>query len=291
MSSCVLLSFRFSGHWTMAAALTMRRVQPADIPEACAIAFGGISVAMVVAALMSSLIEPLIGWRGVFLIFTAIGVLCLAWPTLILPAMPFDDTGHVKAVFAVLHRRGVPVTMLAIAAVCAGQIAIFTSIRALLETHACFDVTGILSMLLVFGTTNFIETSLAATTLKTGLHLSLAAAPLVIGACAPGMPAVGTRNDTAAMTLIALWSLAFGCIPVTWSTWITHHLGDDAENAGGLQVTTLQLANTFRAAVGRMAFVIFGMKGPVLLGAALLLVTYLISMWYGTRCKNGCLSC
>ena len=36
--------------------------------------------------------------------------------------------------------------------------------------------------------------------------------------------------------LIALWGMAFGGVPVAWSTWVTRTVPDEAESAGGLIV-------------------------------------------------------
>ncbi|AXV82267.1 MFS transporter [Ralstonia pseudosolanacearum] len=270
----VLLGFGLGGLWAMAAALTMRLARPADIPQAFAIVFGGVSVAMVVAAPVGSLIETVIGWRGVFLIFATIGLACLAWQALVLPAMPAEGGGHVKAVFSVLRLRGAPVAMLAIGAVFAGQIAIFTYIRPLLETHARFDVAGISTMLLIFGVANFVGTSMSSAILRTGLRWTLAVAPLVIAFCAASMLAIGAADHYVSMGFITLWGTAFGCVPIAWSTWVTRNFGDNAENAGSLQVAAIQLANTFGAAVGGLTFDAVGMAGPMFLGICLLLATF-----------------
>lgn len=48
--------------------------------------------------------------------------------------------------------------------------------------------------------------------------------------------------------------IIMGCLPVTWSTWITRNLGDDAENAGAFQVALVQLSNVVGTAFAGAAF-------------------------------------
>jgi predicted MFS family arabinose efflux permease len=53
---------------------------------------------------------------------------------------------------------------------------------------------------------------------------------------------------------VALCGLAFGAVPVAWSTWLTRTVPDQAESAGGLLVAAIQLAITVGAAAGGAIF-------------------------------------
>jgi DHA1 family purine ribonucleoside efflux pump-like MFS transporter len=54
--------------------------------------------------------------------------------------------------------------------------------------------------------------------------------------------------------LVALWGMAFGGVPVAWSTWVTRTVPDEAESAGGLIVAAVQLAIATGAAAGGVVF-------------------------------------
>lgn len=80
--------------------------------------------------------------------------------------------------------------------------------------------------------------------------------------------------------MVALWGLAFGAVPVAWSTWITRAVPDEAESAGGLFVAAINFAiATSAAAPGRALFdtsgvtSVFVASGAVLLLAALTIVS------------------
>lgn len=83
---------------------------------------------------------------------------------------------------------------------------------------------------------------------------------------------------------ISLCGMAFGGVPVAWTTWITRTLPDQAESGGGLIVAAVQLAITFGTAAGGPIFDLSGAKG-VFVGSALvlLLATTIIAASFRTR--------
>lgn len=271
-----LLGFGMGGFWAMSASLAMRLARPSDVARALSIVFGGVSVSLVIAAPAGSILETIIGWRGVFIVAAAIGVICIIWQAFVLPSMPAPRNGnHVGAVFAVLNRQGVPAAMLSILLVFTAQMGILTYIRPLLESVAGFDVTGVSVTLLIFGIANFIGTSTSSVLLGASLKLCLALPPLVTAFALMAVLASGGNHHVATLAIL-LWGFACGIFPVAWSTWVTRNLSDDAENAGGLQVAVIQLANTIGAAIGGFVFDTSGVTGPTILGIGLMFVTFVL---------------
>ncbi|MTH62246.1 MFS transporter [Paracoccus litorisediminis] len=268
----VLLGLALGGFWAMAVSLAMRLVPASDVPKALSIVFGGVSVAMVASAPLGSFLGGLIGWRGVFIVAAAFGVICLIWQAITLPKMPPRGSGNFAAVVALLGRTGVCLPMLAIFAVFAGQFSVLTYLRPYFERVSGFGVEGVSFVLLIFGVANFVGTSLSSIALRHSLRITLAFAPLVLAGCAIGLATFGTI-PFAVVALIAIYGFGFGFVPVAWSTWVTRELGDDAESAGGLQVAVIQLANTTGAGLGGYALDLGGPLAPILFGAALLALT------------------
>ncbi len=73
------------------------------------------------------------------------------------------------------------------------------------------------------------------------------------------------------IVMVALWGLAFGAVPVAWSTWITRVVPDEAESGGGLIVASIQLAIALGAAIGGVMFDISGVLGVFATAGTLLL--------------------
>jgi DHA1 family purine ribonucleoside efflux pump-like MFS transporter len=108
--------------------------------------------------------------------------------------------------------------------------------------------------------------------LKASLKFTLALTALLIAVCAAGLATTG-GNAVIAAGLTAIWGFLFGAVPVGWSTWVTRNVPDDAENAGGLQVAVIQLANTVGAALGGYAFDKAGASAPLVTAAVLMATT------------------
>ncbi|MET0618343.1 MAG: MFS transporter, partial [Luteibacter sp.] len=121
-----------------------------------------------------------------------------------------------------------------------------------------------------FGVANFIGTSVAGFLLERNLRLALLLMPLAMGMMALALVLLG-RAPVADAMLVALWGMAFGCVPVAWTTWITRTVPDEAESGGGLIVAAVQLAITLGAAGGGVVFDHAGANG-VFVGAAVILL-------------------
>ena len=132
-------------------------------------------------------------------------------------------------------------------------------------------------MLLGFGVANFVGTSLSGLLLQRSLRMTLLLMPLAMGGIGLVLAGMGTLPWVVA-ALVALWGMAFGAVPVAWSTWLTRVVPDEAESGGGLIVAAVQLAITVGAAAGGVAFDAGGAQGVfagssvLLLGAALVIV-------------------
>ena len=72
---------------------------------------------------------------------------------------------------------------------------------------------------------------------------------------------------------MALWGLAFGTIPVAWSTWLARAVPDETESGGGLIVAAVQVAITVGAAGGGAIYAFAGVAGVFATGGALMLAT------------------
>ena len=156
-----------------------------------------------------------------------------------------------------------------------GHFAFFTYLRPFLEFTTGSSVAMISGVLLGFGVANLIGTMLSGFMLERSLRATLAAMPLVMAIFAASL---ATSNGALSidLALITLWGMAFGAVPVAWSTWLTRTVPDEAESAGGLLVAAVQVAITVGAAGGgaiydfKGATAVFGACSVVLVIAALM---------------------
>ncbi len=274
----ILLGVALGGFWTLSAATMMRLVPERHVPKALSILFSGVSAATIFAAPVGSYLGAIAGWRTVFLAAAGLGALVLVVQLATLPSLPPRGLSRLRTMVEVLSRRAVGLAMAAILLVFTGHFAFFTYIRPFLETVTGAGVTAVSGILLSFGIANLIGNYLGAFLLERSMRLTLALMPLVMGTLALALAGTG-GNIAADAAMVALWGVAFGAVPVAWSTWITRAVPDEAESAGGLFVAAINFAIATGAAAGGFIFDasgvgnVFMASGIVLIAAAVMIVT------------------
>ncbi|WP_417559872.1 MFS transporter [Marinomonas sp.] len=277
----VLLGIALGGFWTMAAAIVMRLVPDKDIPRALAILFSGVSAATIFAAPLGSYLGGTIGWRNVFLLVALLGILVLAVQFATLPRMQPRSRATLGTLIAVMNRPRMKFGLLMLVLIFTGHFALFTYVRPFLENVTGVATAGISGILLGFGVANFIGTYIAGALIARSLRLTLTLMPLIIGLIGIGMVSIqGAVTPTA--VLVAIWGMAFGGVPVAWSTWITRSVPDEAESGGGLLVAAIQVGIATGAAAGGLVFDVSGALGVFTIAALILLVAAII-VTFGLR--------
>lgn len=272
----ILLGMALGGFWTMSAATIMRLVPDRHVPKALSIMMSGVSAATIFAAPMGSYLGDLVGWRNVFLTAASLAFLVFLVQFATLPSLPPRGRSRLSTMFEVLSRRAVGLAMIAILLVFTGHFAFFTYIRPFLETVTLVGPTGISAILLAFGIATFIGNYLGAFLLERSMRLTLALMPLVMGTLGFALSLFG-GNLIADTGMVALWGLAFGTVPVAWSTWITRAIPDETESGSGLFVAAINFAIASGAAVGGLLVDSSGVVSVFLAsGAVLLLATVMI---------------
>jgi predicted MFS family arabinose efflux permease len=267
----VLLGVAIGGFWSMSAAVSMRLVPEALAPRALSIIFGGVSVAMVIAAPVGSFLGGVIGWRGVFLLTAAVGIVVLVWQFAMLPSMLPRGQPRVKTLVRLLARPQIGFGVLAMILVFGGHFAFFTYLRPFLETVTGTDVGGVSVVLFGFGIANVIGTFLSGAMIQRSLRMTLAIMPLIMAILSICLVAFG-NFALIVVVLVAVWGLAFGAVPVAWMTWVTQKVPDETESAGGLQVAAIQLSITIGAGLGGLLLETSGPRGAIIGGGMALLL-------------------
>ncbi len=268
----VLLGVALGGFWSMATAVAIRLVPAPMVPRALSILFSGVSIATIVAVPLGSYLGGLYGWRSVFLFATLIGLVTLLCQMTYLPRLSSNHVARLETLVEVLLRPGIRFGVICSVLVFGGHFALFTYVRPFLETVAGVDTNGIALMLLGFGVANFAGTILAGMLLERSLRLTLTLAPLMIGAVGLGL-AVFHLGLPAHAVMVAVWGMAFGAVPVGWSTWMARAVPDETESAGGILVAAVQIAIAAGAALVGSMFSFSGVTGVFAAGGVVLLLT------------------
>lgn len=276
LAARVLLGVAIGGFWTMSTAAVMRLVPERDIPRALSIVFSGVAAATIVAAPVGSYLGSVIGWRLVFVVGAALGLLALVAQALTLPRMAPRSVTHMGTLLEVLRRPGIGLGVLAAGLVFAGHFAFFTYLRPFLENVTGVGIDGVAGILLVFGIANFLGSAIGGWVIGWGLSRTLVAMPLLMGALGLGLAGLG-GSQWFAVTMIAAWGIAFGIVPMSWSTWITQVVPDEAEAAGGLIVAAIQAGIAAGAAAGGVIVDTHGVPAVFAAGSVILLIATVLT--------------
>ena len=139
-------------------------------------------------------------------------------------------------------------------------------------------------MLLGFGLANFLGSLFGGFLVERSLRRTLMTVPLVLSILGFGLISLGS-TPVASAVMIALWGLAFGAVPVGWSTWLARTVPDQAESAGGLLVAAIQLAIALGAAGGGLIFDTSGAQG-VFSAASIVLFLAAVMIFVGVRPRS-----
>lgn len=270
----VLLGISLGGFWALSAATMMRLVPEAMLPKALAILFGGVSAATVFAPPIGSFLGELFGWRSAFVAGAGLGGLALMVQLSYLPSMPAGDAAKLSTIIGVLKRKKMALGMLTFMTVFAGHFGFFTYLRPFLETVTHAGPQMVTWALLIFGLGTFVGNSISGYLISRSLPAVLASMPLMLAVIAVMLAQLG-GTLLIDVTLVGLWGVAFGIIPVSWSTWVTATVPDEPETGGGVFVATANLAITIGAGLGGIVFDQFSISALYVACAIVLLLGFL----------------
>ena len=283
MSARALLGIVIGGFWSLATATVTRLVSPEEVPHALGTMYMGNAVATAFAAPVGSYLGGIIGWRGVFWALVPVVGLNLFWQWRSLPAMPPQRATSVGRQLALLGRRNMRFAMPAVMLTFAGAFSAFTYLRPFLENETHVSLAQLSLLLFGLGVAGFVGTRAASATLSKHLYRLLRWLPLALALVTQLLLATAALLWPVAVALMA-WGAVNSAIPVCWSAWVAHGLGDEPEAGGGLIVAAIQLAILLGGALGGALLDQLSIEATFI-GSTILLVLASLIVGNGDRIK------
>jgi predicted MFS family arabinose efflux permease len=249
LASRLLLGIAISGFWAMSLAVTAQIVPADRLGRAMTVVNTGVSLATIAAVPAGAFLGELLGWRAVFLIAAAAGVLALAAQLATLPSIPPSGAPGFRTLLQTARTPIVALGILAIVLIAGGHFMSFTYLRPAFEAIDGLTPALLALLLVVFGVGNFVGNLVAGPLADRRLPVLVIAAPVAIGAATVVFALAGSGLALALLTVF-VWGLGFGAVPTMVQTWIAHVVPERLESAGGLVVAAFQVAITIGAAVG-----------------------------------------
>jgi predicted MFS family arabinose efflux permease len=249
LASRLLLGIAISGFWAMSLAVTAQLVPADRLGRAMTIVNAGVSLATIAAVPAGAFLGELLGWRAVFLIAAAAGVLALAAQLATLPSVPPSGAPGFRTLLQTARTPVVAIGILAIVLIAGGHFMSFTYLRPAFELIDGLTPAVLALLLVVYGVGNFVGNLAAGPIADRRLPVLVIAAPVAIGAATVVLALAGSGFALAIVTVF-VWGVGFGAVPTMVQTWIAHVVPERLESAGGLVVAAFQVAITIGAAVG-----------------------------------------
>ncbi|KQO75923.1 MFS transporter [Rhizobium sp. Leaf262] len=259
-ASRVLLGIGLGGFWAMAGALALRLVPLHLLPRAMAIILTGVSLATVCAAPAGAWIGSTLGWRAAFVIAAIVGVVAIVTQMLTIPSLPPAGAPSFGTMLKLLQRPRIRVGLLTIVFVMSGHFAGYTYVRPFLEDVPHMGVETISLVLLVYGVNGFFGNLFGGFMSERSTTWSVIIAAMLIAVSASVLALAGA-SPLVAGPAIAAWGFGFGAAPVSVQSFITKSASDEAESAGALMLTTIQIAISSGALLGGL---LIDLQGPVM---------------------------
>lgn len=249
LASRLLLGLALSGFWAMSLAVTAQLVPADRLGRAMTIGNAGVSLATIAAVPAGAYFGELLGWRAVFLLAAAAGLVTLAAQLATLPSIPPSGAPGFRTLLQTARMPVVATGILAIVLIAGGHFMGFTYLRPAFEGVSGLTPELLALLLLVYGVASFVGNAVAGPLADRRLPVLVIAAPVAIGVGTVVFALLGSSLPLAFVTVF-VWGVGFGAVPTMVQTWMAHVAPERLESAGGLVVAAFQIAITIGAAVG-----------------------------------------
>jgi predicted MFS family arabinose efflux permease len=280
-SFAVVLAARFligvavGGFWSLAGGVALRLVPRHHVPRATAIIFGGVETASVLGVPAGTLIGDLSGWRSAFAAVGVLGLVALAGIVLLTPPLPPERTPTLRDLPAVLRGRAMRVTTALTFLLVTGHFVAYTFVRpVLLGDGVDGSLVGVL--LLVFGVAGLAGNFAAGALIAGRLRAAATAITVLMSGALMAVALAGPGNVFGAATLLAVWGLGYGAVPVTLQNWVLEAAPDAPEAAGSVFTSMFNLSIALGALAGGLAVDAAGADSVLWIGVVLILPAALL---------------
>ncbi|MGO3505871.1 MFS transporter [Brachybacterium alimentarium] len=273
MAGRIVAALAHGGYFGIGAVLASALVPASKRASAVAALFAGLTIANVLGVPAGALVGQQYGWRMVFWIISALGLLALAGLIALVPKTePERDQLPVAQQFKALARPQVLASLLTTALVFGGMFGVFTYIEPLLREVTGYSATAIPWLLVIFGAGLFAGNILGGKAADRNadnavlvLSILLPIVILTLGAIA-GMPV------PVAILLFLLGLVGFATVPGLQARVMRHAQGA-ATLASATNIAAFNLGNTIGVSLAGAAIAAgYGLVSPTVVGAGLTVI-------------------
>jgi predicted MFS family arabinose efflux permease len=273
-----MLGLAVGSFWTIAGSLGPRLRPGAEGVRANAVILSGISFGTVAGVPAGALIGDMFDWRVSFWAGAVLSAISVIAVFALLPSLPSQARRGLAGMGRVLTKAKARIGLVAVLAIFLAQFAAYTYVAPFLNQRLGIAGPLLSTLLLANGVAGFLGNLLGGWIASKQVNAAVIGASLLIGGSALLLVFVGD-NKFAAMTLVVVWGLGFGMLPIGMQSFLQNAAADAVEDMQALFVTVGQIAIGSGALVGGTIVDHTGLSGAMLfcgIGAAITVALMLL---------------
>ncbi|WP_426122844.1 MFS transporter [Pararhizobium sp. PWRC1-1] len=272
-----MLGLAVGSFWTIAGSLGPRLRPGAEGVRANALILSGISFGTVAGVPAGALIGDMFDWRASFWAGAALSVVSVLFVAALLPMLPSANRRGIAGLPKVLARPKARIGLLAVLAIFLAQFAAYTYVAAFLNERSGISGPLLTTVLLANGVAGFFGNMLGGWVAGKQVNAAVISASLLIGGSALILLVVGS-NQFAAVTLVIVWGLGFGMLPIGMQSFLQSAAKDALEDMQALFVTVGQIAIGTGALIGGSIVDYAGLSGAMVFSGIASAITILLML-------------
>ncbi|MFF7866110.1 MFS transporter [Streptomyces qaidamensis] len=271
--SRIMVGITIGGFWSIGAGLADRLVPPESAGRATAVIFSAVPLGSVLGVPVGTLVGDLAGWRTAF---TVMGVFTVGVLVLLLrfvPPLPPVRTTRASVLGGLLRRTGTRLALLLTFLVVLAHFGTYTYVTPFLRQVTHIGGGTVTAFLLLYGAAGIVGNWLGGAWAARRPRTVFVLAGGGVAAAALLLPALG-HWEAGALTLLVVWGIAYGAVPVASQTWFSRAAPDAPEAASVLFTASFQATISTGALLGGVVLDRTSPSAVMLLGGctALLMV-------------------
>ncbi|MFD2577662.1 MFS transporter [Novosphingobium colocasiae] len=263
----LILGLAVGGLWSFAVAVGRRLVPEAAGARATSIIVAGISAGTVCGMPVGAVASDLSGWRTMFAVIAALGLVVAIMQMRILPRLPtvvvIDGTRLLGFAKVPMARIG----LISSSFVGVGHFIAYTFIEPYLRDTLSLGRSGIAVALTGYAVAGIAGTFVGERLATRDVRRALVITAIAVGLCLVAAVAA-TSVPIAGIGVVVLWGLAFGAFPVCVQIWMFTSSPSLFEAGSALMVSSFQVALAVGAAIGGVLVDTTGILITFLVGEA-----------------------
>ncbi|WP_405808819.1 MFS transporter [Streptomyces sp. NBC_01520] len=247
--SRVMVGITIGGFWSIGAGLAGRLVPPESVGRATAVIFSAVPLGSVLGVPMGTFIGDVAGWRTAFLVMGVLTLAVFVLLILVVPSLPAEEPTRLRVLTGMLKSVNTRFALVITFLVVLAHFGAYTYVTPFLEQVTQVGAGLITVFLLIYGAAGIAGNFLGGSLVARHPRATFAAAAAMIAGATLLLPVLG-GSRLGAVSLLILWGIAYGAVPVCSQTWFVKACPDSPEASSVLFTASFQATISMGALAG-----------------------------------------